>query len=61
MHTSGDYAIAQIAELFSVSRPTISRALQRTTASAVLPADTRPVPDVTKYDALLPSRRPAEG
>ena len=61
MHTSGDYAIAQIAELFSVSRPTISRALQRTTASAALPADTRPLPDVTKYDALLPSRRPAEG
>jgi DNA invertase Pin-like site-specific DNA recombinase len=61
MHTSGDYAIAQIAELFSVSRPTIYRALQCTTASAVLPADTRPLPDVTKYDALLPSRRPTEG
>ena len=52
MHTSGDYAIAQIAELFSVSRPTIYRALQRTTASAVLPADTRPLSDVTKYDAI---------
>ena len=31
MHASGDYAIAQIAELFSFSRPTIYRALQRTT------------------------------
>jgi DNA invertase Pin-like site-specific DNA recombinase len=61
MHASGDYAIAQIAELFSVSRPTIYRALQRTTAGAELPADNRPVPDVAKYDALLPSRRPAEG
>jgi DNA invertase Pin-like site-specific DNA recombinase len=61
MHASGDYAIAQIAELFGVSRPTIYRALQRTTAGAELPADNRPVPDVAKYDALLPSRRSAEG
>src|SRR6266705_2139888 len=36
------------------------RALQRTTASAVLP-DARPLPDVTKYDTLLASRRPAGG
>ncbi len=57
MHASGDYAIAQIAELFSVSRPTIYRALQRTTDAAELPADTRPPPDVAKYDAVLPSRR----
>jgi len=61
MHASGDYAITEIAELFSVSRPTIYRALQRSTASAVLPADTRPLPDVTKYDALLTSRQPAGG
>ena len=57
MHASGDYAIAQIAELFRVSRPTIYRALQRTTGKAELPADTRPMPDVAKYDALLPSRQ----
>ena len=37
MHASGDYAIAQIAELFSVSRPTIYRSLQRTTDGAELP------------------------
>jgi DNA invertase Pin-like site-specific DNA recombinase len=30
--------------------------LQRTAADAALPADTRPLPDVTKYDELLPSR-----
>jgi DNA invertase Pin-like site-specific DNA recombinase len=51
MHASGDYAIAQIAELFSVSRPTIYRSLQRTT-DGELPAGTRPPPDVAKYDAL---------
>ena len=61
MHASGDYAIAQIAELFSVSRPTVYRALQRTAASAALPADTRALPDVTKYDALLPTRRQGDG
>jgi DNA invertase Pin-like site-specific DNA recombinase len=37
IHASGDYAIAQIAQLFSVSRPTIYRALQRTTGGADLP------------------------
>ena len=31
MHDSGDYPIAEIAEIFKVSRPTIYRALQRTT------------------------------
>lgn len=56
MHASGDYTIAEIGELFSVSRPTVYRALQRTPADAVLPADTRPFPDVAKYDELLPSR-----
>jgi DNA invertase Pin-like site-specific DNA recombinase len=34
MHASGGCAIAQIAELFRVSRPTIYRALQRTSASS---------------------------
>jgi DNA invertase Pin-like site-specific DNA recombinase len=62
MHASGDYPIAEIAELFSVSRPTIYRALQRTApAGPALPADTRPLPDVSAYDALLPSRRPGAG
>jgi DNA invertase Pin-like site-specific DNA recombinase len=59
MHASGEYAITEIAELFRVSRPTIYRTLQRPGDSAALPADTRPLPDVTKYDELLPSRRPA--
>jgi len=30
MHASGDYSISDLAELFSVSRPTIYRTLQRT-------------------------------
>lgn len=34
MHDSGDYAIADLAELFSVSRPTIYRGLQRPSASS---------------------------
>ena len=62
MHASGDYPIAEIAELFSVSRPTIYRALQRTApVGPALPADTRPLPDVSAYDELLPSRRPGAG
>jgi hypothetical protein len=57
MHDSGDYNVAEIAALFSVSRPTVYRSLERTTALPPLPADTRPAPDVTKYDQLL-TRRP---
>src|SRR5262249_6195587 len=34
MHDSGDYTIADLAELFSVSRPTIYRGLQRPSASS---------------------------
>jgi DNA invertase Pin-like site-specific DNA recombinase len=56
MHASGDYPITEIAELFSVSRPTIYPALQRTPSPAALPADTRPDPNVAKYDELLSSR-----
>ena len=56
MHDSGDYSIAGIAEIFGISRPTVYRALQRT-ASAAVPADTRPRPDVAEYDELLPSRQ----
>ena len=29
MHASGDYSIADLAELFTVSRPTVYRTLQR--------------------------------
>lgn len=32
MHTSGDYSISDLAELFSVSRPTVYRTLQRNSA-----------------------------
>jgi len=37
--------LAEIAALFSVSRPTVYRSLERTTELPPLPADTRPVPD----------------
>jgi DNA invertase Pin-like site-specific DNA recombinase len=57
MHDSGDYSIAEIAGLFSVSRPTVYRSLERTSSLPPLPADTRPAPDVAKYDQLLPLRR----
>ena len=53
MHDSGDYNIAEIAALFTVSRPTVYRSLQRTTGLPPLPADTRPMPDVAGYDQLL--------
>ena len=32
MHASGDYSISDLAELFSVSRPTVYRTLQRRSA-----------------------------
>ena len=54
------YNIAQIAALFSVSRPTVYRSLERTTDLPPLPAGTRPVPDVAEYDQLL-IRRPGGG
>jgi DNA invertase Pin-like site-specific DNA recombinase len=31
MHKSGDYSITDLAEVFSISRPTIYRTLRRTT------------------------------
>ena len=61
MHDSGDYNTAEIAGLFSVSRPTVYRSLERTTALPPLSADTRPVPDVAKYDQLLTHRPDREG
>ena len=57
MHDSGDYNVAEIAALFSVSRPTVYRSLDRTTDLPLLPAGTRPVPDVAGYDQVL-IRRP---
>ena len=53
MHDSGDYNIAEIAALFSISRPTVYRSLERTAALPPLPADTRAAPDIAKYDQLL--------
>jgi len=53
MHDSGDYNVAEIAALFSVSRPTVYRSLDRTAELPPLPAGTQPVPDVTRYGQLL--------
>ena len=53
MHDSGDYNVAGIAALFSISRPTVYRSLERTAALPPLPVDTRPEPDIVKYDQLL--------
>lgn len=44
MHDSGDYNVAGIAALFSVSRPTVYRSLDRTAELPPLPAGTRPCP-----------------
>ena len=44
MHDSGDYSIAEIAGLFSVSRPTVYRSLERTTSLPPLPAAPGPHP-----------------
>jgi DNA invertase Pin-like site-specific DNA recombinase len=51
MHDSGDYNVAEIAALFSISRPTVYRSLDRT---ADLPRS-RPGPDIAQYDQLLTS------
>ena len=40
MYDSGDYNIVQIAALFSTSRPTVYRSLDRTAELPPLPADT---------------------
>jgi len=65
--------VSSIARLLGVSRSTIykyvpelgSRADQPApaldTVLAGLPDDSRPLPDITKYDELLPSHRPASG
>lgn len=59
MHDSGDYNVAEIAALFSVSRPTVYRSLDRTAELPPLPAGPRPVPDITKYGQLL-TRNPGQ-
>jgi DNA-directed RNA polymerase specialized sigma24 family protein len=38
MHDNGDYNVAEIAALFGISRPTVYRSLERTTALPPLPA-----------------------
>jgi hypothetical protein len=53
MHGSGDHNIAGIAALFSVSRPTGYRSLERATTLPPLPAGARPTPDLATYDQLL--------
>ena len=63
MHDSGDYPIAEIAAIFKVSRPTIYRALQRTTPRQRHPARRRlprPAPPghIRSAPALSPARRP---
>jgi len=37
MHTSGDYSITDLGELFSISRPTVYRALRRVADGATTP------------------------
>jgi DNA invertase Pin-like site-specific DNA recombinase len=61
MHDSGDYNVAEIAALFSISRPTVYRSLERTAGLPPPPADGRPVPDIARYDQLLtlPGETPA--
>jgi len=61
IHDSGDYNVAEIAALFSVSRPTVFRSLERTTALPPLPAEARPAPDVAKYDSYSPAALAKEG
>jgi transposase len=53
MHDSGDYNVAEIAELFGISRPTVYRSLERTAGLPPLPSDSRAMPDIAKYDQLL--------
>ncbi|HEY2261499.1 MAG TPA: helix-turn-helix domain-containing protein, partial [Streptosporangiaceae bacterium] len=53
MHDSGDYNVAEIAALFSISRPTVYRSLDPTTALPPGPAGTRPAPGIAQYGQLL--------
>jgi len=60
MHHSGDCNVGEIAELFSVSRLTVCRSLDRTADLPPLPADTRSGPGIAKDDQLLPGAQEAE-
>ena len=57
MHDTGDYNVAEIAGLFGVSRPPCTGPWSARRSFPPLPADTRPEPDVAKYDKRL--TRPA--
>jgi DNA invertase Pin-like site-specific DNA recombinase len=57
MHDSGDYNVAEIAALFSVSRPTVYRSLDRTAELPPLPAGTQPVRQTCP--ASTPAPRPS--
>lgn len=64
MHDSGDYNVAEIAALFSISRPTVYRSLDRTAELSALPTGTRLAPDIAQcqYDQLLtPAPGPGSG
>lgn len=68
-----DNTVSSIARLLNVSRSTIYKYVPELggradnaapaleAVPAALPEDPRPPPDVTKYDDLLPSRRPPTG
>lgn len=57
MAATGEYAIADLAEVFSVSRATIYRVLAKTSVTP-LPVDTQPLPTVEAYDQLLTAAGP---
>lgn len=52
MAATGEYTIADLAEVFSVSRATVYRVLAKPSVTP-LPPDTRPLPSVEPYDQLL--------
>jgi DNA invertase Pin-like site-specific DNA recombinase len=56
--TRPDNTVSSIARLLGVSRATIYKYVPEI-INGSLPADNRPLPDVAKYDELLPSHRPA--
>jgi DNA-directed RNA polymerase specialized sigma24 family protein len=45
MHDTGDYTIADLSDLFSVSRPTVYRTLDRTRGTSPVARAARQVPD----------------
>lgn len=72
LHEAGKHTVVELAELFNVSRPAVYRVLERHRPrqgvggpagagdlAEGLPEGSRPLPDVGKYDELLPSRKAA--